>query len=58
MHTTDHDPNAPETEADGYRAEAIRRLQVHKLFEKSTPQGKKLAKPSKGYRKKMRREIN
>jgi hypothetical protein len=52
MHTTDHDPNAPETEADGYRAEAIRRLKVHKLFEKPTPQGKKSAKPSKGSRKK------
>ncbi len=52
MHTTDYDPNAPETEEDCIRAEAIRRLKVLKLFEKPTPQGKKLAKPSKGSRKK------
>jgi hypothetical protein len=45
-------PNAPETEADGYRSEAIRRIKVHKLFEKPTSQGKKLVKPSKGSRKK------
>jgi hypothetical protein len=28
----DDDPNRPETEADGIRAEAIRRLKVHHLF--------------------------
>lgn len=28
----DDDPNRPETEEDGFRAEAIRRLKVHHLF--------------------------
>jgi hypothetical protein len=28
----DDDPNRPETEEDGIRAEAIRRLKVHHLF--------------------------
>ena len=27
-----YDPNAPETEEDGIRAEALRRLKVHQLF--------------------------
>lgn len=51
MHTTDYDPNAPETEADGYRAEAIRRLKVRKLFEKPKVNDEKPPKATKAARK-------
>jgi hypothetical protein len=50
--TTNSNPNAPETEEDGFRAEAVRRLKVLKLFEKHAQNVEKPLKTNKVARKK------
>ncbi len=50
--TVNSDPNVPKKAEDGYRAEAIRRLKVRKLFEKPTVNDEKSPKANKKDRKK------
>jgi hypothetical protein len=52
MSNSTSDPNALESEEDGYRAEAIRRLKVRKLFEKLKVKVEKSPKANKKDRKK------
>jgi hypothetical protein len=40
---SDYDPNGPETEEDGIRAEAIRRLKVRRMVEGARARAKSLA---------------